>query len=116
MLLRSGHTMSSAINVEVVVAVPESQLLISLSLPAGSTVADAVAASGALESYSEHVDEHSPVGIWGREVARDRKLAEGDRVEIYRELLLDPMEARRLRASAPVPGPSGSRSPRHPRK
>jgi hypothetical protein len=41
---------------------------------------------------------HLPTGIWGRPVERDETLADGDRVEVYRELEIDPKEARRLRA------------------
>jgi hypothetical protein len=49
------------------------------------------------------------VGIWGRRVTREQRLNCGDRVEVYRELVRDPMEARRLRALDSIPGPSGSR-------
>ena len=38
------------------------------------------------------------VGIWGRVAGLETELAEGDRVEIYRPLAMDPKEARRLRA------------------
>jgi putative ubiquitin-RnfH superfamily antitoxin RatB of RatAB toxin-antitoxin module len=37
------------------------------------------------------------VGIWGRICSTDTLLRDGDRVEIYRPLLIDPKEARRLR-------------------
>jgi putative ubiquitin-RnfH superfamily antitoxin RatB of RatAB toxin-antitoxin module len=37
-------------------------------------------------------------GIYGRRVTLDTKLADGDRVEIYRPLRADPKEARRQRA------------------
>ena len=39
------------------------------------------------------------VGIWGRRCSLDQLVAEGDRVEIYRPLTIDPMEARRTRAT-----------------
>ena len=38
------------------------------------------------------------VGIWGQECERARLVADGDRVEIYRELLHDPKATRRSRA------------------
>lgn len=70
-------------------AYPDRAQARSLSLPAGATVRDALAASG----LAGHA-----CGIFGKRVALDRKLAEGDRVEIYRPLALDPKEARRRRA------------------
>ena len=41
-----------------------------------------------------------PVGVFGESVGRELKLREGDRVEIYRPLLIDPKEARRRRAGS----------------
>ena len=70
-------------------AYPDGAQARSLDLPAGATVRDALAASG-LEGHA--------CGIFGKRVTLDRKLAEGDRVEIYRPLALDPKEARRRRA------------------
>lgn len=63
----------------------------SLRLPAGSTLADALRAAGWATPASR-------CGIWGRERALDTPLTDGDRVEIYRELLIDPKDARRQRA------------------
>ena len=70
-------------------AYPDGAQARSLNLPAGATVRDALAASG--------LDGHA-CGIFGKRVALDRKLADGDRVEIYRPLAMDPKEARRQRA------------------
>lgn len=70
-------------------AYPDGAQARSLNLPAGATVRDALAASG-LEGHA--------CGIFGKRVTLDRKLAEGDRVEVYRPLALDPKEARRQRA------------------
>jgi putative ubiquitin-RnfH superfamily antitoxin RatB of RatAB toxin-antitoxin module len=39
-----------------------------------------------------------PVGIYGRRVALDARLVDGDRVEIYRPLRAQPQDARRQRA------------------
>ena len=77
--------------VEVVCARPEGARVVRVELPAGATLRDALAASG-------FDIEHRAVGIFGRRAALDHPLAEGDRVEIYRPLALDPKEARRLRA------------------
>ena len=69
--------------------------LVRLSLPAGSTLADALLASGLLERHPQL--QGLPVGIWGRKQELTTLLRDADRVEIYRPLLCDPKEARRLR-------------------
>jgi len=83
------------IDVEIVFALPGKQRLLSLSLPAGSTVDDAIAESAIARSFPEHDFSAADVGIWGRPADRDQVLSAGDRVEIYRPLKLDPREARR---------------------
>lgn len=73
-----------------------------LDLPDGSTLADALRASGVLERHAlalETVD----AGIWFRVSAHDALLRERDRIEIYRPLTVDPKEARRLRYRRRVP-------------
>jgi putative ubiquitin-RnfH superfamily antitoxin RatB of RatAB toxin-antitoxin module len=65
-----------------------------LRLPAGATIADAIDA-WRRETGSTMAAEQ--VGVWGRQQPPATLLADGDRVEIYRPLLIDPMEARRLR-------------------
>ncbi len=95
--------MTGFINVEVVYALPQDQTVIALTLPAGSTVLDAIKHSGLLEkSWSDDslkiIPGETPVGIYAERVSYDEPLEEGDRVEIYRPLVLDPMEARRARA------------------
>ncbi|HEV2622161.1 MAG TPA: RnfH family protein [Frateuria sp.] len=82
--------------VEVVLALPERVLLRRVHLAADATVAQAVAAAG-LEGEGVSVD-HQRLGIYGRRVAPDQRLRDGDRVELYRSLTLDPKDARRRRA------------------
>jgi putative ubiquitin-RnfH superfamily antitoxin RatB of RatAB toxin-antitoxin module len=101
--------MTSNISVGVVFAEPESQSLIELELSPGATVADAIAASGLADEYPRHALNALPVGIWGRLTQMGQVLQNGDRVEIYRQLLIDPMESRRLKASEPDPDPYESR-------
>ncbi|WP_058533045.1 RnfH family protein [Legionella saoudiensis] len=67
-----------------------------LELPPGATVADALHASGIHQSHPETKD--MPVGIYAKQVALDTMLKEGDRVEIYRPLTVDPKENRRQKA------------------
>ena len=100
--------MTETITVEVVFVAPDSQAFHELELSLGATVSDAIALAGLAEDYPEFSFTDLPVGIWGRLVALEQQLQGGDRVEVYRELLVDPMEARRLRALDPTPDPSES--------
>lgn len=86
-----------SIEVEVVYAERERQVLRALRLPAGSTVAHAIEAARIQEDVSS--DAPCAIGIFGRLVQADHPLSDGDRVELYRPLLLDPKEARRRRAT-----------------
>jgi putative ubiquitin-RnfH superfamily antitoxin RatB of RatAB toxin-antitoxin module len=78
---------------EVVYALPEGAQSVSLSLPQGATLRDALVASG----FEVNLEKQA-FGIFGKRAALDRPLADGDRVEIYRPLAMDPKEARRRRA------------------
>lgn len=77
-----------------------------LCVPAGSSVAAALAAAFAqlhaqgieLDSQEQRWWSEAPVGIFGELCSRDRLLEEGDRVELYRPLLVDPKVSRRARA------------------
>ena len=69
-----------------------------LELPAPATALDAIRASGLFERCPELALGEPLLGIWGRACAPETVLADGDRVEVYRPLTMDPNEARRLRA------------------
>ena len=73
---------------------------VALRLAAGATVADALRASELQARYPEHSLDALPVGIWGAFCDRDALLRDRDRVELYRPLRVDPMEARRRRQRA----------------
>ena len=75
--------------IEVVDARPGAARVVNVDLPAGATVRDALAASG-LEGHA--------FGVFGKRVELDQPLKDGDRVEVYRPLAIDPKEARRRRA------------------
>jgi len=79
-------------------ALPLDQDAVTLSLASGATAGDAVRASGLLERHPEIDLRHQPIGIHGRVVTVRTLLRDGDRVEIYRPLAVDPKEARRRRA------------------
>ena len=79
------------LRVEVVHALPDRAEVVAVRLAAGATVRDAIAASGLKAEFGR-------LGIFGATVKLDTPLRDGDRVEIYRPLVLDPKEARRRRA------------------
>lgn len=89
-----------AIRVEVVLAMPDRQELVVLEVSAGTTVAEAISASGLENSFEGFEPDLSKVGIFGRKVSSEQVLRAGDRVEVYRPLVADPKEVRRQRALA----------------
>ncbi|MBM7344231.1 RnfH family protein [Pantoea coffeiphila] len=86
------------IAVEVVYALPEKQYLYSVKVPEGSTVEDAIKASGVLDLRSDIDLQENKVGIYSRPVKLHDEVQCGDRIEIYRPLIADPKELRRQRA------------------
>lgn len=88
------------IDVEVIYALPDQQQLIPLNLPEGSTLRDAIEASGLMGNHLELTWDDLKVGIFGQPATLDAVVESGDRVEIYRRLQMDPKEARRQRAAA----------------
>ena len=86
--------------VEVVYAAVDRQALLTLKVPVGTTVFAAMQASGIAQRFADLDLDHCTVGIFGKVVSdpQQRRLDDGDRVEIYRPLLADPKEVRRLRA------------------
>ncbi|WP_425257054.1 RnfH family protein [Methylomonas defluvii] len=85
------------IAVEVAYATPDRQLLIPISLAANSTAKQAIEASGILREFPEIDLGQQKVGIFGQICNLDKNLSAEDRVEIYRPLKQNPMDARRGR-------------------
>lgn len=88
------------IRVEVAYALPEKQFLVELEVNDKTSVIEAIQRSGLFELYPELAQQDIEIGIFSKPVAQDTSLKDGDRVEIYRPLTIDPKEARRLRAAA----------------
>ena len=86
--------------VELVYALPDAQEVVALTIAAGTSVEEAIRLSGLGARYREIEIGDTPVGIHGHIVARDAKLQDGDRVEIYRPIKADPKQARRRRATS----------------
>ena len=94
-----AKSLTDPIRVTVVYAQPQRQWLQPVELPSGATVQLAIERSGVLQLIPELHLEAIEVGIFHRRCGLDALLRDGDRVEIYRPLRLDPKEARRLRAA-----------------
>lgn len=90
--------MAEKIAIEVVYALARHQESVHLMLPPGSTVKQALEASGLLQEYPEIDLAKNKLGIFGKLSKADTPLRGNDRVEIYRPLFADPKEARKQRA------------------
>lgn len=97
---------SPIVHVEVAVgAAPREVHIVRLSLPAGSTVRDALCASGLFGQVAGFSEDalaagRWSVGVWGRKERPGHVLRERDRIEVVRGLNVDPKEARRVRYRA----------------
>lgn len=94
-----GVGSADGLTVEVVFALPDRYCVERATLPRGATVADALAAVAGREPFAMLDLARMPVGVYGELVERGKVLDDGDRVELYRPLQVDPREARRRRAS-----------------
>ena len=86
-----------AVQVEVCHALPQKQTLLRLTLPAGTTLGEAVAASGILQRHPKIDLGRDRIGVFGRLRGLDETVSEGDRIEIYRALPDDPKNLRHRR-------------------
>jgi len=88
------------LRVEVVYALPEKQRLIALDVPPGTTMLEAARESGIAEQFEGLDLERAAMGVFGKAepAPAQRVLVDGERVEIYRPLKIDPKAARKARA------------------
>ncbi|GAB2654476.1 RnfH family protein [Arenimonas aestuarii] len=89
---------SAPLRIEVVCAHPGRAWQLQVQLPPGATVADALAAADLPAKVPGLVVDPECLAIFGRAVTPGEALRDGDRVEVLRPLLIDPMQARRRRA------------------
>ena len=73
------------------------QYLWTVELPADASVADAIAAARRLAPQVTVPWDEAAVGIFGELCKRNDRPRDGDRIEIYRALAVDPREERRQR-------------------
>jgi putative ubiquitin-RnfH superfamily antitoxin RatB of RatAB toxin-antitoxin module len=89
--------MSERLSVQVCYALATEQVLIDVELPAGATLMQAIEASGILQRYPQIDLSTQKAGVFGKLKPLDTALADHDRVEIYRPLLVDPKVSRQRR-------------------
>ena len=91
----------AVLEVEVVYAADDRQVLLVVAVPEGTSVREALRQSTVGAQFPELDLDQCPVGIFGKVIAdpQVRAVRAGDRIEIYRPLLADPKEVRRLRAA-----------------
>ncbi|MRX28543.1 RnfH family protein [Kangiella sp. HZ709] len=90
--------MSDTIKAEVAYALPDKQTLLSLQVDKDDSLEVIIKASGILELYPEIDLAVSKVGIFSKLAKLTDTLHDGDRIEIYRPLIVDPKEVRKQRA------------------
>ncbi len=90
--------MNSMIDIEVVYGRPDKQVLLALAVPEGSNIEQCISFSTINMHFPEIIASEAKVGIFSRPEKLDYQVKAGDRIEIYRPLIADPKEMRKLRA------------------
>jgi len=89
----------ASIQVEVAYARPDEQLIVTVEVPPGATLEEAIRLAKIQERFPEIQLETAKVGVFGKLSKLSASVRAGDRVEIYRPLLADPKAVRKKRAA-----------------
>lgn len=84
--------------VTVVYALPDRSRLLRVELQSGATIEEAIAASGLLDVEPALRGVTLDAGVWNHRRPLGAPVRDGDRIEVYRPLTVEPKEARRIRA------------------
>ena len=87
------------VGVVVAYATPGREFIKLLDVAPGTTIVQAIEASGVLEAFPDINLATQPVGIYGKKKPPETVLRPRDRIEIYRPLVADPKDSRRRRAA-----------------
>ena len=87
------------INIEVVYGTAENQVLKSLKVKPGTTAIEAAHTAELHKTFPDLNLENATLGIFSKKTSHNNILKDGDRLEIYRPLTIDPMANRRIRAN-----------------
>jgi hypothetical protein len=91
--------MNTKTHIEIAYATPQRQVILEREVEPGSNARAAVRFSGIEQHFPEIDLNGCDLGVFGKAIADDYELNEGDRIEIYRPLIADPKEVRRQRAA-----------------
>lgn len=91
---------SNRITVEVAYATRERQVIIALQVAPGSTIGAVIQYSGILQQFPEIDVNNCEVGVFSKRRSMQDTVKTNERIEIYRPLVIDPKQARRLKAKA----------------
>lgn len=93
--------MASLLEIEVVYALPNRQRLLSVEVEEGTTLIEAARLSKIEEEFPELDLDQAKLGIFGKASTKPDvdTVKAGDRIEIYRPLIIDPKQARLNRAA-----------------
>jgi putative ubiquitin-RnfH superfamily antitoxin RatB of RatAB toxin-antitoxin module len=94
-------------HIQLCYALPERVVVIDLDVKVGCTIEEAIHGSGLLAQHPEIDLVKNKIGVYGKLKPLDTVARDGDRIEIYRPLLADPMESRRRRAQHKKKGSQG---------
>jgi len=88
------------LRVEVAFALPDKQMVLTVDVPPGCSVSEAIERSGIYDQQPQARDLAVAVGIFGKVVKKPEQepVRDGDRIELYRPLIIDPNQARANRA------------------
>lgn len=98
-----ANVISDFIHVEVAYADQEQQFLVCVRSRVNCTVREVILQSDVLKHFPSINLNHCQVGIFSSKVALTDVPKEGDRIEIYRPITIDPKQARRRRVGSTIP-------------
>ena len=90
--------MKSRFDIEVVITAPGDARIVEMSVPAGTTVRQAIERVRHQQGMDGIEVNYHDVGIYSRKCNVDKLVSPGDRIEIYRPLVIEPKNRRKLKA------------------
>lgn len=85
------------IKIEVACVTPEKQLILCMQVAPGTTALEAITQSGLVSEFPELLQKDVALGNFGQSIQPSYAVQQGDRIEVYCPLVIDPKEARFLR-------------------
>ena len=90
--------MTVRLDIEVVVATPGKACVVKMAVPAGTTIRQAIERARSAKGIDDIYTDNHDVGIYSVKCNLDKLVNSGDRIEIYRSLMIDPKDRRKRKA------------------